>query len=52
MFHNVIFKIVNLVAIWIIGIFGWNLAIFPKKHISFKERYCIVSKYYVNESLW
>ena len=23
-FHNVIFKIVDLVATWIIGIFGWN----------------------------
>ena len=30
MFHIIILKIVNLVAIWIIGIFGWNLAIFPQ----------------------
>ena len=37
MTHNVMFKIVNLVAIWIIGIFGWNIAIFLIKHLSFEE---------------
>ena len=30
-FHNVILKIVNFVAIWVISIFGWNLAIFSLK---------------------
>ena len=36
-FQNVIFKIVDLIATWIIGIFGWNQAIFKKKHLSFEE---------------
>ena len=34
--YNVIFKIVNFVAIWIL-VFRLNLAIFVIKHISFEE---------------
>ena len=29
-FDNVILKIINFVAIWIIGIFGWNITIFTQ----------------------
>ena len=36
MFQNVILNIVNLIASWIIDIFGWNLN-FPPKHLSFEE---------------
>ena len=36
-FYNVIFKILDLVAIWILVFFGLNLAISLIKHISFEE---------------
>ena len=40
----------NLVAIWIVGIFAWNLAISPQKHLSFEELLIMVpSKHYVNK---
>ena len=39
----------NLVAIWIIGIFAWNLAISPQKNTSFEKLLIMVpSKHYVN----
>ena len=37
MFHNVILKSVDLVAIWILVFLGWNLAISLIKHTSSDE---------------